>query len=192
MSWKTKTWFCLLVLLKVFTQKSSRLGGPSLNLSILGNMDLQNDVTFQNLACQVLNKKIRNSFAKSWLTIIFLWSCLGRPRHENHNSSLGLMLKLITPKGFNTWKAKSWKLQSMSRLGNMELQKCSISKLGIPSLEQKNIMDVETWSVRSWQLFSLVFMSRKTKPWKTLWHLVPQKVQDLEYQVLICQYPKKW
>ena len=37
-------------------------------LSRLGNMELQNNVTFQNLACQVLNKKViyvRNWFAKS-------------------------------------------------------------------------------------------------------------------------------
>ena len=137
MSWKTKTWFCLLVLLKVFTPKSSRLGGPSLNLSILGNMDLQNDVTFQNLACQVLNKKIRNSFAKCWLTIIFLWSCLGRPRHENHNSSLGLMLKLITPKGFKTWNTSLENCNQCQDLGTWSCKNVAFQNLASQVLNKK-------------------------------------------------------
>ena len=63
----------------------SKLGMPSLE---------QKSDTFQKLVCQVL-------------TIIFLCSCLGKPSHENHNSFLGLMLKLVTPNGFKTWKAKS-------------------------------------------------------------------------------------
>ena len=34
-------------------------------------------------------------------------SCLGRPSHERHKFGKGLILKLGTPKGFKTWKAKS-------------------------------------------------------------------------------------
>ena len=95
----------------------SKLGRPSLE---------QKSVRFQKLVCQVL-------------TIIFLWSCLGRPRHENHNSSLGLMLKLITPKGFKTWNTKSWIVQSLSRLGNMDLQNnVTFQNLACQVLDQKS------------------------------------------------------
>ena len=92
------------------------------NISKLGMPSLEQ--TNQKLVCQVL-------------TIIFLWSCLGRPRHENHNSSLGLMLKLITSKGFKTWKAKSWIVQSLSRLGNMELKKTFQSLAMFDALKAK-------------------------------------------------------
>ena len=55
----------------------------------------------KNLACQVLNKKVFRFWKLVYqvLTIIFFWSCLGRPSHEDHNSFLGLSLKFGTPKG---------------------------------------------------------------------------------------------
>ena len=80
------------------------------------------------------------------------WPCLGRLSHE----IIGLMLKLF-PQKFKTWATKSWIVQSLSRLGGMELQKYSILKL-------------ETWKNCRCQvclLFSCVFMSWKAKSWKT-------------------------
>jgi len=49
------------------------------------------------------------------------------------------MLKFVTPTSLKTWKATSWIVQSLSRLGDMELQKCNISKLGMPSLQTKGV-----------------------------------------------------
>ena len=86
---------------------------------------------------------------KSWKTYVFV-----------------ILLKVYTAKSFKTWKAKSQIVQSLSRLEDMELQKCSSSKLGIPSLERKRL-GFRPVAAKSWQLFSLVFMSWKTKSWKT-------------------------
>ena len=55
-----------------------------------------------------------------------------------HNSSLGLMLKLITPKGFKTWKAKSYNAIIAKTWEHGFANQCNISKLGMPSLEPKN------------------------------------------------------
>ena len=97
----------------------------------------------------------------------------------------GLMLKFFTPKSFKTWKAKSWIAQSLSRLGNMVLQKnVTFQNLGYQVLKK-----IRTWSAKSWQSCSLVFMSWKTKSWKFLFGsnveiLYPKRFQDLESQVL--------
>ena len=56
----------------------------------------------KNLACQVLNKKVFRfwNLVYQVLTIIFFWSCLGKPSHEDNIFFLGLSLKFGTPKGF--------------------------------------------------------------------------------------------
>ena len=77
------------------------------------------------------HEKIRHVTAKSssWLNIVF---------------GKYLLLKLFAQKKFKTWKTKSWKLQSLSRLGDMELQICQVlntkeSELWwLPRLENKS------------------------------------------------------
>ena len=102
-------------------------------------MDLQNNVTFQNLACQVLNKKMID--LRKWsVKSCQLFYLLGKPSHERHKFGKGLILKFGNPKRFQDLESqvlnsaiivKNW------NHGIMELQKCNISKLGMPSLEQK-------------------------------------------------------
>ena len=52
------------------------------------------------------------------------------------------MLKLITPKGFKTWKAKYWIVQSLSRLGNMDLQ----NNIKFQSFAMFNAWNAKCWS----------------------------------------------
>ena len=76
-----------------FLQKVSRLGKPSLeecnHCQDLGTWSCKN-VTFQNLACQVLKEicKISDLWQPSLDKYFHLCSCLGRPSHERHNSIL--------------------------------------------------------------------------------------------------------
>ena len=84
----------------------------------------QKSVRFQKLVCQVL-------------TIIFLSSCLGRPRHEKHNSSLGLMLKLITPKGFKTWNTSLENCNQCQDLGTWSCKNVAFQNLASQVLNKK-------------------------------------------------------
>jgi hypothetical protein len=67
----------------------------------------------------------RTVAAKSWKNYFQLCSCLGRPSHGRNSLPRQVL--------------KSWIVQSLSRLGDMELQKCNISKLGMPSLQTKGV-----------------------------------------------------
>ena len=95
MSWKTKSWKKS-VLQKVsygksLTQKVSRLGKPSLECCNHCH-DLVawscNNVTVQDLSCQVLKEqcKISDLWLPSLDNHVQLYSCLGRPRAKIHNS----------------------------------------------------------------------------------------------------------
>ena len=125
------------------------------------------NVTFQDLANQVLKEKCKIS--DLLLPIldhhVHLWSRLGKPSHES--SYLSLMFKFFTPKSLKTWKAKSWIVQPLSRLGDKELQQCSVSKAWHAKSWKKRCQDFRPAAAKSWQSFSLVFMSWKTKSWKT-------------------------
>ena len=109
---------------KIKTWKAKSWVGQS--LSRLGGMELPKNVTFQDLADQVLKEKCKISdlLLPSLDNHVHLWSRLAKPSHES--SSLGLTFKFFTPKSLKTWKAKSWIVQPLSRLGDMELQKCSV------------------------------------------------------------------
>ena len=122
------------------------------SLSRLGDMELPKNVAVQDLECQVLKEKCRVSelwWMPSLDNHVHLCSRLGKPSHES--SYLGLMFQFFTPKSLKTWKAKSWIVQSLSRLGDMELpknvvvqdlecqvlkEKCKVSELWwMPSLD---------------------------------------------------------
>ena len=76
-------------------------------MSRLGDMELPQNVTFQDLANQVLKDKCKISdlLLPSLDNHVHLWSRLGKPSHES--SYLSLMFKFLTPKSLKTWKAKS-------------------------------------------------------------------------------------
>ena len=126
-TWKAKSWI---------VQPLSRLGDMGLQKNVtfqnLGSKSWKN-VRFQNCGCQVLKKYFQ------------MCSCLGRPSHERHNSWQGWQGSNVVkswgkslPESFKTWKAKSWIGQSLSSLGDMEVQKSNSSRHGIlPSLERK-------------------------------------------------------
>ena len=109
---------------KIKTWKAKSWVGQS--LSRLGDMELPKNVTFQDLADQVLKEKCKISdlLLPSLDNHVHLWSRLAKPSHES--SYLSLTFKFFTPKSLKTWKAKSWIVQPLSRLGDMELQKCSV------------------------------------------------------------------
>ena len=97
------------------------------------------------------------------------------------------LMNLFTPKGFMTWKAKSWIVQSLSRLGNMEFQKCSISILGMPSLEQKRCKISDHWTRRYTcvhvledQVMKDIIIGKGL-----MLKLFPKQIQDLGSQVLM-------
>ena len=152
--------------LKNYFQMCSCLGRPSHerhNSWQGSNVEILYPEKFQDLESQVLNSAIivktwGHGVAKKWnmselgipslekkselgLPSLekYFQMCLrlGRPSHERHNSGKGLMLIFFTPESFKTWKAKSWIVQFLSRLQDMELQKKNnSSRLGIPSLER--------------------------------------------------------
>ena len=146
-TWKAKSW-----IVQSLSRSKQNVAVQDLGYQVLN----KNGVRFRNCGCQVL-------------TIIL--TCVHVLEDQVMKDIIlgkGLMLKFFTPKSFKTWKAKSWTGQSLSRLGDMELQKkCNSSKLGIPNVEQKNAWDFETVAAKSWQSLSLAFMSWKTKSSKT-------------------------
>ena len=244
---------------KIKTWKAKSWVGQS--LSRLGDMELPKNVTFQDLADQVLKEKCKISdlLLPSLDNHVHLWSRLGRPSHERHNSwqgsnveilcpkkfqdlssaiivktwghgvakkcnisrhgilpslkknvrfqncgccqvltimftcvhvlegqvmkgiilGKGLMLKFFAPKGFKTWKAKSWIVQSLSRLRDMELQKDAavqdlVSDLWLPSLDNH------------FHLCSCLGRQshERHESYLYCWNSISQKNQDLESQVL--------
>ena len=81
------------------------------DISKLGMPSLEKNVWFHNCVCRVLTN---------------ISKCVHVLEDQVMKDIIrgkGLMLKLFTPKSFKTWKAKSWIVQSLSRLGDMELQK---------------------------------------------------------------------
>ena len=94
---------------KIKTWKAKSWVGQS--LSRLGDMELPKNVTFQDLADQVLKEKCKISdlLLPSLDNHVHLWSRLGKPSHES--SYLSLTFKFFTTKSLKTWKAKSWIVQ---------------------------------------------------------------------------------
>ena len=120
-------------------------------LSRLRDMELQKNVTVQNLGIQALIKKIfHNCGCQIFKRIVKCVHVLEDQVMKDIILGKGLMFQFFTPKSLKTWKAKSWIVQSLSRLGDMELQKnvtvqnlgyqvlkekCKISELWLPSLD---------------------------------------------------------
>ncbi len=169
-SWKAKSWIVQ-------------------SLSRLEDMELPKK-TFQNLGFQVLKTcKISELWLPSLQTYFQMSSCRGRPSHERHNSWQGSNVEVLYPEKFQDLESqvlnsaiivKAWghgvaKKCNMSKLGFKVLKKCKISELWLPSLEK---------------IFPNVFMSWKTKSWKTIrgkglmLKVFTRKFQDLESQVL--------
>ena len=124
---------------KKFQDLESQVLNSAVICQDLGTLSCKH-VTFQNLACQVLKElcKISDLWLPSLDNHFHLCSCLGRPVMKDIN--LGYTAESLYSKSFTTWKAKSWIVQSLSRLEDMELQNCSkeickISDLWLPSLD---------------------------------------------------------
>ena len=137
------------LMLKLFTPNSFQTWKAKSwivhSLSRLGDMELQKHVTFQHLGCQVL-KKVHDFISHNCVCqVLTNISKCGHVWRTKSWKTL-LMLKVFTPKSFKTWKAKSWIVQSLSRLGDMELQKKNISKFGIPSLEIQFVSHFLYWT----------------------------------------------
>ena len=136
------------------------------SLSRLGDMELQKLVTVQNLGCQVL-KKVYDFISHNCVCQVLtnISKCVHVLEDQVMKDIIlgkGLILKLFTPKSFKTWKAKSWILQSLSRLGDIELQKhVTFQNLGCQVL--KKVHDFISHN----QLIPNMFMSWRTKSWKT-------------------------
>ena len=160
------------------------------SLSRLGDMELPKNVAVQDLECQVLKEKCRVSelwWMPSLDNHVHLCSRLGKPSHES--SYLGLMFQFFTPKSLKTWKAKSWIVQSLSRLGDMELPKNVVQDLECQVLKEKCKVS-ELWWMPS--LDNHVHLcSRLGKPSHESSYMglmfqffTPKKFEDLESQVL--------
>ena len=145
----------------------------------------------QNLACQVLKNIVRfQTCGCQVLTNMF--TCVHFLEDQVMKDIIlgtGLMLKLFTLKSFKTWKAKSWIVQSLSRLGDMVLQKnVTFRNLGNKVLKKK-ISELGLPSVgKYFQMCSC--LGRPSHERHNSWHgpnveiLHPEKFQDLESQVL--------
>ena len=101
-------------------------------------------VAFQNLACQVLNKNyIRLQMAEQRGWHVFMSWKTKSWKNCWHRSNV----ELIYPQQFQDLESQDLNSE-LSRLGGMELQKSSISKLGRPSLEQKRCKISDHWTKR--------------------------------------------
>ena len=137
---------------KKFQDLESQVLNSAISLSRLRDMELQKNVTVQNLGIQVLLKNIifHNCGCQIFKRIFKCVLVLEDQVMKDIILGKGLMFQFFTPKSLKTWKAKSWIVQSLSRLGDMELQKnvtvqnlgyqvlkekCKISELWLPSLD---------------------------------------------------------
>ena len=122
-SWKAKSWI---------VQSLSRLEDMELPKKHFKTWDSKSwkSVRFQNCGCQVLKN------ISKWVHV------LEDQVMKDIIHGKGLMLKFFTPKSFKTWKAKSWIVQSLSRLGDMGFKKCNISKLGFKVLKKCKISEL--------------------------------------------------
>ena len=79
------------------------------SLSRLGDMELQKNVTVQNLGFQVLIKSVRfqNCGCQILKNIVKCVHVLEDQVMKDIILGKGLMLKFFAPKSFKTWKAKS-------------------------------------------------------------------------------------
>ena len=99
------------------------------------------------------------------------------------------MLKLFGSKGFKSWKAKSWIVQSLSRLEDMELPKKTFQNLGFQVLKTCKISELWLPSLQKYFQMSSC-LGRPSHERHNSWQgsnvevLYPEKFQDLESQVL--------
>ena len=164
-TWKAKSWISSAIIVKTWGHGVAK----KCNMSRHGILpSLKRNVRFQNCGgCQVL-------------TIMF--TCVHVLEGQVMKDIIlakGLMLKFFAPKGFKTWKAKSWIVQSLSRLRDMELQKDVavqdlVSDLWLPSLD--NHFHLGSCLGRQ--------SHERHKSYLYCWNSISQKNQDLESQVL--------
>ena len=89
----------------LYRKKNQDLESQVLNSAVicqdLGTLSCKH-VTFQNLACQVLKElcKISDLWLPSLDNHVPLWSRLGRPSHERHNSWQGSNVQILYPEKF--------------------------------------------------------------------------------------------
>ena len=164
-TWTAKSWISSAIIVKTWGHGVAK----KCNISRHGILpSLKKNARFQNCGgCQVL-------------TIMF--TCVHVLEGQVMKGIIlgkGLMLKFFAPKGFKTWKAKSWIVQSLSRLRDMELQKDVavqdlVSDLWLPSLDNH------------FHLCSCLGRQshERHESYLYCWNSISQKNQDLESQVL--------
>ena len=118
-SWKAKSWI---------VQSLSRLEDMELQKKHFKTWDSMSwkSVRFHNCGCQVFKN------ISKWVHV------LEDQVMKDIIHGKGLMLKFFTPKSFKTWKAKSWIVQPLSRLGDMGLQK-NVTFQNLGSKSWKNV-----------------------------------------------------
>ena len=131
MSWKTKSWktWILLILLKFYIAKKNQdLDNQVLSRAIIVKTwghGVAKKRNVSRLGRPVLKEKCKISdLLLPVLTIMFTCG------HVLQNQVMKVLfesnVQILYPKSLKTWKAKSWIVQPLSRLGDMELQKCSV------------------------------------------------------------------